>query len=161
MSHTRPEAARPTSASLALGGLLLAAASGCERPACDESIRAQVLDERVLLELGDETVEAELADDQTKVERGWMHRRCNREGILLVPPQRGPLPIWGCGLVSPVDLHFIRDGQVRHVVRGLEPCGSLCSLCPLEGEDLEVDGVLETPVDALTAEVGTDVRGWP
>ncbi len=138
------------------------AAAGCGlSSACHEDIRAQRLDERVSLVVGDETIDAELADDDVELGRGWMHRRCSREGILLVSPDGGPLPIWGCGLVAPIDLYFIRDGEVQLVVHELEPCDSACGRCPAEGDGLDVDAVLETPTGDLTAQVGTAVSGWP
>jgi len=142
-------------------GLVVLASCGDDQAGCEEDVRAQVIDERVTLEVGDESLEAELADDAVERERGWMHRRCDREALLLVPDVRGELPVWGCGLVDAVDLHFIRAGEVVEVVRDLLPCGPACGACPLVGEGIEVDAVLETPASELAAEQGAVVRGWP
>ncbi|MCA9655275.1 MAG: DUF192 domain-containing protein [Myxococcales bacterium] len=145
-----------------LVGLALLGAPGCEQDeTCEEDVRAQVLDERVTLELGDETLEAELADEPTERERGWRHRRCDREGLLLVPDAPGELPIWGCGLTAPIDLHLLRDAMVVEVVRDLPPCELPCDACPVVGEGRVVDAVLETPAGALMAEPGAPVDGLP
>ena len=142
-------------------GLVVLVVSGCEVAPCEEDIRAQVLDPRVTFVVGDEEVEAELADEAVERERGWKHRRCDRRGLLLVPETRAALPVWGCGLVDPIDLHWIRDGAVVEVVRELAPCSEPCGACPRFGEDLEVDAVLETPAGALAADAGARVAGWP
>lgn len=150
--------------SVALGAALLGAAplgGGCEPTGCEEDIRAQVIDQRIRLELGDEVLEAELADEPHERERGWMHRRCDREALLLVPERPSALPIWGCALVEPLDLHLIRDGVVVEVVRDLEPCSRPCGRCPVVGESIAVDAVLETPAGGLKAEAGTRVLGLP
>lgn len=146
-------------AAAALLGLLTSTA--CEEEGCEEDVRAQVLDERVTLTLGDDVVEAELADEPTERERGWRHRSCDREGLLLVPDTPGELPIWGCGLTAPVDLHLLRDTMVVEVIRGLEPCALPCDRCPVVAEGWVVDAVLETPAGALAAERGDPVDGLP
>lgn len=149
-------------AAVVLGGLTgLAGLAGCEAVTCDEDIRAQVLDQRVTLTIGDEAIEAELADQMVERERGWMHRRCGREGLLLVPMERSALPVWGCGLIDAVDLYFIRAGTVVELTRGLPPCDAPCGECPVVGDEIEVDAVLETPAGALAVDVGAVVRGWP
>lgn len=133
---------------------------GCQEP-CEEDARAQTLDERVTVQIGDETVEAEVADEPVERERGWRHRRCGREGLLLMPDQQDELPIWGCELVAPVDLHLIRDSMVVEIVRELQPCDLPCISCPVVGEGVMVDAVLETPAGSLSAEPGDPVDGLP
>lgn len=134
----------------------------CEEPApCEEDIRAQRLDDEVLLQVGAEAIDVEVADEPTERDRGWMHRRCDRRGLLLVPDAPDPLPIWGCELVDPVDLHFIREGEVVDVVRTLMPCDSPCGECPVVGDDITVDAVLETLAGSITADVGARVQGLP
>ena len=143
-----------------MAGLLVG--SACEEEAsCEEDVRAQQLDERLTLQVGQEAAEVEVADDVTERERGWMHRRCDRQGLLLVPDVPEPLPIWGCGLVDPVDLHFIRGDEVVDVVRDVEPCGMPCDACPLHGEDVPVDAVVETLAGTLAADIGAPIRGLP
>ena len=142
----------------AWGGVVTAL--GCGTAPCEEDVRAQVLDERVTLQVGDEAVEAELADEPTERERGWMHRACEREGLLLVSDEPGELPVWGCELVAPIDVHWVRDGVVVELAAGLEPCPAPCDGCPIAGEGLVVDAVLETPTGALRAAVGARVSGW-
>ena len=136
-------------------------AAGCEpSDTCKEDVRAQVIDERVELTIGGEDLEAELADEQVERERGWRHRQCDREGILLVPDERGPLAVYGCQLVLPIDVAFVRDGEVVASER-LEPCPEPCSQCPLVGEGVEVDAVLEVPVGVWDLGVGVEISGVP
>jgi uncharacterized membrane protein (UPF0127 family) len=138
---TRPH--RWAAAALTLLGP--ASLGGCEDPpACVEDARAQVLDERILVTLDGVTVEAELADDPVERERGWMHRRCDREALLLTLPEPGPLPIWGCALSSAIDAVFVADAVIVAIER-VEPCPEPCGACPITGEGLEVAAVLELP----------------
>lgn len=143
---------------LLIGALLCVAA--CDGPdACEEDVRAQTIEERVTLVVGGQPVDAELADEATERDRGWKHRACDREALLLVPDEPGPLPIWGCALTGPVDLAFIRNGVTVEVAEDLLPCPEPCGGCPLVGEGLEVDAVLEVPAGALTLEPGAAVEG--
>lgn len=142
-----------------LPGLLVALAA-CDGPgACEEDVRAQVIEERVALVVGGQPVEAELADDANERDRGWKHRACDREALLLVPDEPGPLPIWGCALTGPVDLGFVRDGVIVEVVEGLAPCPEPCGGCPLVGEGLEVEAVLEVPAGSLALDADATVEG--
>lgn len=113
---------------------------------CEEDVQAQILDDTRTIEVDEVSYDAEVADDTTERERGWRYRRCDREALLLVPDEPGPLPIWGCELAEPVDVLFVRDGEVVELVRDLQPC-SPCSACTLVGEDIEVDAVVELPVE--------------
>ena len=134
---------------LRLSLLVLALPSvGCEEPeTCEEDIRAQVLDERVEITLEGRMLVAELADDAVERDRGWRHRLCDREALLLVPDQAPEaLGIWGCALSEPLDAVFIAEGEVIAVER-IEPCPEPCSSCPIVGQALEVDAVLELPLD--------------
>ena len=157
----------PRAHTLAWGSLAAAVAGllvggGCEQPAsCEEDVRAQQLDEVLTLQIGAEALDVEVADSATERERGWMHRACDRGGLLLVVDMQEPLPIWGCGLVDPVDLHFVRDGEVVDVVRDVQPCGAPCNACPLYGEEVPVDAVVETLAGRLAADVGAPTSGLP
>jgi len=129
--------------------LLLALATlafaGCTTDACEEDPRAQVLDERVELEVGPLVLDAELADAPSERERGWMHRRCDSEALLLVPDTpRTELPVWGCALTAPLDVAFVAEGSIVALAE-LEPCPEPCGACPRVGASLLVDAVIETP----------------
>ena len=158
LGHAR---GRVTRCRFAWCGSSLALVLGCGTAPCEEDVRAQVIDERVALVVGDTRVEAELADEVVERERGWMHRVCGREALLLVPDAPGELPVWGCGLVEPVDLFWIRDGEVVARDLDLEPCVEPCTGCPIVGEGLVIDAVLESPAGTLTAVTGARVSGWP
>ena len=131
---------------------------GCEAEGCEEDPRAQVLEQRVELRIDGQPLQAELADEAVQRDRGWRHRQCDMEALLLVPDTREPLPVWGCELAQPIDVAFIRDAQIVELAR-LEPCPAPCSSCPVVGEDLDVDAVLELPEGAWDLDLGTSVTG--
>ncbi|MEM6995630.1 MAG: hypothetical protein AAF721_34280, partial [Myxococcota bacterium] len=98
-----PRAARACLAALGLGA--------CDpEPACAEDPQAQVLSERREITVDGVVRLAEVADEAVERDRGWRHRVCDRDALLLVPDTVEPLPIWGCGLTAAVDLLFVRDG---------------------------------------------------
>jgi uncharacterized membrane protein (UPF0127 family) len=138
---------------------LAAVLVGCEDDAeCVENVGAQSIEERVEVSVADQRVSAELADEAVERERGWRKRACNKEGILLVPDQPDPLPVWGCELVESLDVVGISQGSVVFVA-SLEPCGPPCGGCPTVGDDIPVDAILEVPPNALDVAVG-DRASW-
>ena len=138
--------------------VLAAATASCSPPAsCAEDIRAQRLDERVTVAVGELELAAELADELSERERGWMHRRCDLEALLLVPDAAGAeLPVWGCALTTTLDVVFVRDDEVVAIDR-LDPCPEPCGACPRVGAGLPVDAVLEVPHGEYALEVGAQV----
>ncbi len=127
---------------------LVLTTGGCEPDAsCEEDPQAQVLDDRREIEVDGIARQAEVADEQVERDRGWRHRACGREALLLLPDTPAPLPIWGCALVEPIDVLFIVDDEIVEVVRGLTPCPEPCGGCTLVGEGLDVDAVVELPAD--------------
>ncbi|MEZ4385932.1 MAG: DUF192 domain-containing protein [Nannocystaceae bacterium] len=147
----------PRSQGHALVALLLSAA--CEGGECEEDIRAQVLDARAALTIGDASLTAEVARTDVERERGWKHRRCALEGLLLVAPDSGELDLWGCGMTTAIDVLWIRDGVVTAIDAGVEPCAEPCGGCPVLGRDSPVDAALEVPAGSLEVEIGAAVRG--
>ncbi len=134
---------------IALASLLLLADACEQQPICEEDIRAQVLDEHVEVTIGERSFKAELADDPVERDRGWKHRRCDRVAILLVPDSPGAsMPVWGCGLLEPIDAAFIADGQLV-ALEHIEPCAEPCAACSSFGDGLTVDAVLEVPAEKL------------
>jgi uncharacterized membrane protein (UPF0127 family) len=120
---------------------------------CEEDVAAQVLEDRVELTIRASVFRAELADEATERDRGWKYRRCDREALVLLLEEPGFLPVWGCDLAYPVDVAFVREDEVVDSGR-LEPCPSPCGSCLRLGEGVEVDFVVELPVDSVTLEVG-------
>jgi len=138
---------------------LAAALVGCEGDAaCIENVGAQSIEARVDVTIADQVVSAELADDDVERERGWKKRACGREGILLVPDQPEPLPVWGCELVDTIDVIGLHEGAVVFV-EPLEPCGPPCGGCPTIGDGVTVDAILEVPRHALAVAPG-DPASW-
>ncbi|NVB42451.1 DUF192 domain-containing protein [Pseudenhygromyxa sp. WMMC2535] len=147
--------------SLALAPTLSLALFACPgpEPVCEEDIRAQVLDTTALtiveLEL---ELDAELADEAVERDRGWKHRRCDREALLLIPDlPASELPVWGCALTEAIDVALIRDELVLAVER-LEPCAEPCASCPVIAEGVSVDAVLELPADSVAIAAGQRVQ---
>lgn len=133
-------------------GLSCAVVLGCNsEDGCQEDPQAQVLDQRRQIEVDGVSIEAEVADDAVERERGWRHRVCAREALLLIPDSRGPLPIWGCGLTDAVDLLFVANNEILEVVRALPPCDEPCTGCPQVGQMLDVEAVVELPADATAS----------
>lgn len=130
----------------------------CEGGACEEDIRAQVLDARATLEIGDATLTAEVAQTDVERERGWKHRRCDLEGLVLIAPAGDALDLWGCGMTTALDVLWIKDGAVQRI-DGIEPCPEPCGGCPLVRPDAPVDAALEVPAGSLDVEVGATVDG--
>jgi uncharacterized membrane protein (UPF0127 family) len=133
---------------------------GCERDPCVEDIRAQVLPAAAAVVVGDgqdsAPFVAEWADADVERERGWQHRRCDRDAIVLQPtPAPAPMLIYGCNLTAAIDAVFVRDGRAVRWVE-LAPCGEPCGACPLEGAlgpgaagAAPVDAVIEWPLGAV------------
>jgi len=131
----------------------------CDGESCEEDIRAQVLDARAELEIGEQQLSAEVATTEVELERGWKHRRCDLDGLLLIAPDNGELSLWGCGLREAVDVHWIRDDQVLATLSSLEPCAEPCDACPIAGAGEPVDAALEVPHGALEVSPGDVVAG--
>ena len=139
-------------------GILLLSLVACPEPGeCEEDIRAQVL-ETIVLEVAREPLDAELADESSERDRGWKHRTCDREALLLLPDApASELSVWGCGLVGAIDVYGVRDGVIISAAV-LEPCGEPCGGCPVLGEGELVDAVIETPAETREWVVGDEVR---
>ncbi len=127
--------------------------------ACEEDIRAQVLDQEAQLVISEQIVLAEIASTDVERERGWKHRRCDLEALLLVAPSSGELSIWGCGLTRAVDVLWIRNGQVIAIDGPIEPCAEPCDACVLSNAGSPVDAALEVPQGALKVSIGEVVEG--
>lgn len=146
---------------LALVACVAAGVAACgDEGECVEDIRAQVLAEVVEVTVGDAVVVAEVADSDVERARGWRHRRCGRDAIVLVGDGQ-PLPVWMCEVPDPLDLVFVQGGRVVDVVEAAPPCGPPCDACPRYGEGLPVDGVVEWPAGRYAAEIGDPVGGIP
>ncbi len=152
--------------SLALLTAALVSGAGACEGACEEDIRAQTLDERQLItiEAAGESIElsAEVARSQTERERGWKHRQCDMQGLALALEAPGESPVWMCGLSTALDVLFVRDGELVAIERAAPPCEEPCAACPVYGEGVTVDFVLELPHGQYPEEVlvvGASVSG--
>ncbi|MFV8749661.1 DUF192 domain-containing protein [Nannocystaceae bacterium ST9] len=145
-----------------LAAALALALAGCEvGETCEEDSRAQRLDEHARVLVGELEIVAELADQAHERERGWMHRRCDLDALLLVADEpASELAIWGCALAVPLDVWFVAEGRVIEHAE-LEPCAEPCGACPLLGEGSKVDAVLEAPRGELAIAVGDAIDYQP
>lgn len=151
---------RRGTARLALAVFASISAIACEvGGSCEEDIRAQVLEQRAELVIGEQVVHAEIASTDVERERGWKHRRCDLDALLIVAPSSGELSIWGCGLIEAVDVLWIRDGQVIAIDGPIEPCAEPCGACVLSNAGEAVDAALEVPQGMLKASIGAVVEG--
>lgn len=159
-----------------LGVVAVALLLGCDEApaACEEDPVAQVIPERVDVQVfaasaGDAsdlaaplvTLSAELADEQVERERGWRARTCDLEALLMLQDSAAPLGIWGCGLREPIAVAFVRDHVVVGVIDELVPCDAPCLSCPIIGDDLVVDAVLELGPGQLKPELDQRVEYEP
>lgn len=135
--------------------LLLLAACGEDGGVCEESPQALVQQTSATVIAGDRSLSVEVADSGEELTRGLQHRRCDFSGLLLVNPHPGSaLPIWCCEVVQPLDLAFVRDGVVVEVAEDVAPCAAPCDRCPIFGEGVGVDAVLETQAGTFPLAVG-------
>lgn len=139
---------------------LLLAVGGCGRAdVCEEDPRALVQAPSATVTADGMSVRVEVADDDATRSHGLMHRRCDVGGLLLVAPAPGsPLPIWMCNVGMPLDLAFVRGGEVVHVVDAAPPCNDPCDACPIYGADVSVDAVLETPAGWFLLHAGDHIE---
>jgi uncharacterized membrane protein (UPF0127 family) len=115
---------------------------------------------RIELTLAGEMFEVEVADTAQARRRPWADRRCDLEGILLVPDAPGPYPLQLCDLQTEVDLAFIRAAQVAAAVEFAPPCPGPCADCPVYGETLtDVEAVLIALPDLSEFHTGDAVLG--
>jgi hypothetical protein len=125
--------------------VVVGASTGCVAPPCEEDPRAQVGLPELQLLLPGETLLAEEARTTTQLERGWKHRQCEREALWLNPEDpEASLDVWGCGLVDPVSVYFVGDGEVLEVVDSLERCPEPCDGCDSVLAPAGTTQVLET-----------------
>ena len=67
------------------------------------------------------------------------HLPADRGMLFVIPKPRNQI-IWTKALKFPIDVVFIRDGEVKYVASLLPPCGA--EPCPTYGTSVEVDQVL-------------------
>jgi uncharacterized membrane protein (UPF0127 family) len=127
---------------------------------CEEDPQAQVLGERVEISVGNQVRLAEVARTEVEQDRGWRHRRCDREALILLPGGPTEVPVWGCDLVEPIDLAFVSEGEILEVEHAVQPC-SPCGSCTVFGAGIVVDAVVEVPAGAIDLAVGMGVDGLP
>lgn len=145
-----------------MAGIAVTCAPGCggDAVSCEEDIRAQVLDETAEITVGGVTFVAEVADTDIERARGWRHRQCDREAIVLVG-EGTPLPVWMCEVPDALDLVFVHEQAVVDVVRSAPPCAPPCDACRRYGEGVAVDAVIEWPAGRFDVETGAVVTGLP
>jgi uncharacterized membrane protein (UPF0127 family) len=110
--------------------------------------------------IGDEVIELEVARTPEQQAIGLMFRESlgDARGMLFPFPERRPASFWMKNTLIPLDMIFIRDGEVRAIASDVPPCKS--DPCPSYGTDEQVDQVLELRAgraEELGLEVGDQI----
>jgi uncharacterized protein len=106
------------------------------------------------------TIHLEVAETEEQQDKGLMYRTslASDRGMLfpLNPPQQ--VSFWMKNTLIPLDIIFIRDGQVKSVLHNVPPCKS--DPCPGYGPFVPVDRVIELPAGQaaiLGIQIGDDL----
>lgn len=126
-----------------------------------ENPRWQVLPVGATVDVGETTIELEIARTPRQQAMGLMFRdRMERDRGMLFPfspPQ--PTNFWMKNTLIPLDMIFLRNGEVMYIAEDVPPCPPLAASCPSYGPDgtVLIDNVIELNAgraDELGLEVG-------
>ncbi len=151
--------------------LLLTPLFACVLGACDDSEpctedeRAMSFERNVLVSIGDaESLNAELATTPVESAAGWQFRTCLADALVIDPEAHtdgDAIPLFMCNVVHPLDLIWVRESEVAHVVTNAPTCAPPCIRCPRYGLDIGADYVIEIPGGTSQATVGAAVTIMP
>jgi uncharacterized protein len=108
------------------------------------------------VEVAGQTIQLEVASTPQQQEIGLMFRTelaSNRGMLFPFEPPR-PVQFWMRNTLIPLDMVFMRDGQVKAIASHAAPCTT--EVCPLYGTAISVNQVLELPA-GLASELGIRV----
>lgn len=125
-----------------------------------EDTQPQSLEIRGSFKAKGKTIFLEVAETKEQQEKGLMYRTslANDRGMLFPykPPRQ--VSFWMKNTLIPLDIIFIRDGQVKFILHNYPPCKSYP--CPSYGPFVPVDQVIEIPAgqaSKLGIKVGDDL----
>jgi hypothetical protein len=105
--------------------------------------RAQVLPITATARMGDQVIQLEVARTRQQQARGLMFRPPlpeNRGMLFPFDPPR-PVQFWMRDVPVPLDMVFLRDGEIQAIAAEVPPCTS--RNCPVYGPATPVDQVIE------------------
>lgn len=108
------------------------------------------------VEVAGQTIQLEVATTPRQQEIGLMFRTelaSNRGMLFPFEPPR-PVQFWMRNTLIPLDMVFMRDGEVKAIASNAAPCTT--EVCPLYGTAISVNQVLELPA-GLASDLGIRV----
>lgn len=115
-----------------------------------------------MIAIGDDSVEFEIARTPDEIARGLRYRECGLTGMALVPAVPQELLVDTCAVRTPLDIAIVAEARVVASFTDVEPCMQTgCRDCPIYGEGIVADAVLEWPSGAAEVEDGASVAGLP
>lgn len=110
----------------------------------------QSLPIKAYFKLRGKTILLEVAKTKKQREKGLMYRTflAENRGMLFIynPPRQ--VSFWMKNTLIPLDIIFVRDGQVKSVLSNFSPCKS--DPCPSYGPFVPIDQVIELPAGQAT-----------
>lgn len=138
---------------------------GCnpEGRSCEENERAVELAPAQTVLVGGEPLRVELADaSPLESSSPWAYRRCDLEGLAILPEEPKMLEVRTCQVLASVDIAFVRDDAIVAVYEAIPPCAeSECERCPAIVSDEPVDAALQTLAGEFDFGLGQAVSGLP
>jgi hypothetical protein len=107
--------------------------------------QAQALPITAEAQIAGQTIQLEVARTPQQQEIGLMFRTelaSNRGMLFPFEPPR-PVQFWMRNTLIPLDMVFLRDGQVKAIAANAAPCTT--EVCPLYGTAISVNQVIELP----------------
>lgn len=105
--------------------------------------RAQVLPVTAKVVVQGKILELEVARTAEQISSGLMFREelpADRGMLFIYEPAR-VVRFWMRNVLSPLDMIFLREGEIIHIARSVPPCRGV--ICPAYGPDAPVDQVIE------------------
>lgn len=111
------------------------------RPMTDTS--RQELPIAAQMKVGEKVIQLEVAQTPQQQQIGLMNRTQlpDDRGMLFPFDPPRPVAFWMKNTLIPLDMIFLRDGQVAHLARNVPPCQA--DPCPTYGTPVEIDQVIE------------------
>ncbi|MGI0488453.1 DUF192 domain-containing protein [Pantanalinema rosaneae CENA516] len=95
------------------------------------------------VKVGERVIQLEVAQTPQQQQIGLMNRTQlpDDRGMLFPFDPPRPIAFWMKNTLIPLDMIFLRNGQVAHIARNAAPCKA--DPCPTYGTPIEIDQVIE------------------